>query len=127
MGRDRTEHSARLQDAMNLLQSRGRDSGRLARHQYSLQTALHVELDFNRCFHFHRFAVQDVRFVLPLFHGIHRSLDENWMPLDRTKVFDDSTLTYGRLQQNVTLNVRNPGHLWIRRLDVMNFKTICDA
>jgi len=41
---------------------------------------LHMELDFNRRFHFHRFAVQDVRFVLPLFHGIHRSLDENWMP-----------------------------------------------
>src|ERR1041385_7996701 len=110
MGRDRTEHSARLQDAMNLLQSRGRDSGRLARHQYSLQTALHVELDFNRCFHFHRFAVQDVRFVLPLFHGIHRSLDENWMPRGGPKVFDDPTLTDRRLQEAITLTMSDSGH-----------------
>lgn len=112
---------------MNLLHSRGRMAG-LASHQYSLnKLLLHVELDLNRCFHFHRFAVQDVRFILPLFHGIHRSLDENWMPLDGTKVFDDSTLTYGRLQEHVTLNMRNPGHLWIGRLYIVDFKTISDA
>ena len=83
-----------------------------------------MELDFNRCFHFHWFAVQDVRFVLPLFHGIHRSLDENWMPLYPMKVFDDSTLTYGRLRKHVTLNVGNPGHLGISRRYIVDLEAL---
>src|ERR1700739_2837386 len=113
---------------MNLLHSRGRDGGYRPTVSISLnKTALHVELDFNRCFHFHRFAVQDVRFVLPLFHGIHRSLDENWMPLDGPKVFDDSALTYRRLQEHITLNVSNTGHLRIRWLYIVDLKTIGHA
>ena len=109
---------------MNLLHSRGRDGWRWPAVVFVNKLLLHVELDLNRCFHFHRFAVQDVRFVLPLFHGIHRSLDENWMPLDGTKVFDDSTLTYGRLQKHVALNVGYPGHLRVGGSYIVDFETI---
>src|SRR5258708_7036903 len=107
---------------MDLLHSRGRD-GCVGWPSLN-KLLLHVELNLNRCFHFHWLAVQNVRFVLPLFHGIHRSVDENWMPLDGTKVFDDSVLTYGRLQKNVTLNVGDSCHLRVSRGDIMDFETV---
>ena len=86
-----------------------------------------MELDFDRCFHFHRLAVQNIRFVLPLLYCIHRSLNENWMPTYAVEVFDDSGLTYGRLQDDISLNVGDPGHLRICWRHVMDLEAFGDT
>ena len=80
-----------------------------------------MEIDFNRCFHFHRLAVQQIRFVLPLPYSIQSSLDEDWMPADRPQVFDDSRLTDRGLEDDIALNMGDLGHRGILRLDIANF------
>src|SRR5262249_8113757 len=85
--------------------------------------ALHMELHLNGCLHFHRLAIQNIRLVLPLPNRIQSRLNENWMPVYGTKVFDCSRLADRRLQGPIPLYVRDTGHLRIGRLHVMNFQT----
>src|SRR5262249_41029804 len=85
--------------------------------------ALHMELHLNGCLHFHRLAIQNIRLVLPLPNCIQSRLNENWMPVYGTKVFDGSRLADRRLQGHISLYVRDTGHLRIGRLHVMNFQT----
>src|SRR5258708_35224432 len=54
--------------------------------------------------HFHRLAIQKIRFILPLLYGIDGSRSQHWMPTDQCKVFDGAIFADNGVQHNGSLN-----------------------
>src|SRR5436309_10247326 len=62
------------------------------------------EVHLHLCLNFDRLSIEEVRFVLPLFHGLNRSRCQHRMPTDQLKVFDTSFLADRSLQDHRALN-----------------------
>src|SRR6202050_4577009 len=73
--------------------------------------------------HFNRFAIQQIGLVLPLPHGVERTLYQHGMPADQLQVFDGPIFADLRSQNNCSLNARLPCQRRVARLYLLDKQT----
>ena len=82
------------------------------------------EVHLYRRFHFHRFAVQQVRLVLPLLHSFDGRGRQHGMAADQTEVLNVTRLADLRLKDNGPLNASLPRQRWVRWLNALHQKAV---
>src|SRR5215471_17963795 len=85
------------------------------------------EVHHNRCVDLDWLAVEEVRLVLPLFHGFNCRGSQHRMTADQCQVLDGAVLADHRLQDYLALDARLPGNRGIIRLHLVNQETLRDA